>query len=134
MMNFLTAEWRKLAIINYEVNPEILEKYLPNGVELDFWDGKCLISVVGFMFLNTQLLGISVPFHRNFEEVNLRFYVKKWENQQWKRGVVFIKEIVPKKALSIIANTFLQRTLRNIANETSDFGKYRRNSCRIFLG
>ena len=56
-------------------------KYLPNGVELDFWDGKCLISVVGFMFLNTQLLGISVPFHRNFEEVNLRFYVKKWENQ-----------------------------------------------------
>jgi len=81
MMNFLTAEWRKLAIINYEVNPEILEKYLPNGVELDFWDGKCLISVVGFMFLNTQLLGISVPFHRNFEEVNLRFYVKKWENQ-----------------------------------------------------
>ena len=133
-MNFLTAEWRKLAIINYEVNPEILEKYLPNGVELDFWDGKCLISVVGFMFLNTQLLGISVPFHRNFEEVNLRFYVKKWENQQWKRGVVFIKEIVPKKALSIIANTFLQRTLRNIANETSDFGKYRRNNCRIFLG
>jgi len=50
MMNFLTAEWRKLAIINYEVNPEILEKYLPNGVELDFWDGKCLISVVGFIF------------------------------------------------------------------------------------
>ena len=74
------------------------------------------------MFLNTQLLGISVPFHRNFEEVNLRFYVKKWENQQWKRGVVFIKEIVPKKALSFIAN------------ETSDFGKYRRNNCRIFLG
>lgn len=106
MMNFLTAEWRKLAIINYEVNPEILEKYLPNGVELDFWDGKCLTSLVGFMFLNTQLLGISVPFHRNFEEVNLRFYVKKWENKQWKRGVVFIKEIVPKKALSIIANTF----------------------------
>ena len=106
MMNFPTAEWRKLAIINYEVNPEILEKYLPNGVELDFWDGKCLISVVGFMFLTTQLLGISVPFHRNFEEVNLRFYVKKWENQQWKRGVVFIKEIVPKKALSFIANTF----------------------------
>ena len=86
------------------------------------------------MFLNTQLLGISIPFHRNFEVVNLRFYVKKWENQQWKRGVVFIKEIVPKKALSIIANTFLQRTLRNIANETFDFGKYRRNNCRIFLG
>lgn len=105
-MNFLTAEWRKLVIINYEVDPKILEKYLPNGVEMDFWDEKCLVSVVGFMFLNTKLLGFSVPFHRDFEEVNLRFYVKKWENQQWKRGVVFIKEMVPKKALSFIANTF----------------------------
>ncbi len=105
-MNFLTAEWRKLVIINYEVDSQILEKYLPNGVEMDFWDEKCLVSVVGFMFLNTKLLGFSVPFHRDFEEVNLRFYVKKWENQQWKRGVVFIKEMVPKKALSFIANTF----------------------------
>ncbi len=105
-MKFLTAEWRKLAIINYEINPEILKPYLPKGIELDFYKGKCLVSLVGFMFLNTKLLGISVPFHKNFEEVNLRFYVKKLENGIWKRGVVFIKEIVPKKALSLVANTF----------------------------
>ncbi len=105
-MKFLTAEWRKLAIINYEINPEILKPYLPKGTELDFYKGKCLVSLVGFMFLNTKLLGISVPFHKNFEEVNLRFYVKKLENGIWKRGVVFIKEIVPKKALSLVANTF----------------------------
>jgi len=105
-MKFLTAEWRKLSIINYEINPEILKPYLPKGTELDFYKGKCLASLVGFMFLNTKLLRISVPFHRNFEEVNLRFYVKKIENNEWKRGVVFIKEIVPRKALSFIANTF----------------------------
>ena len=105
-MKFLTAEWRKLAVINYEIDPEILEKYLPNGTELDFFNGKYLVSLVGFMFLNTKVLKVSVPFHRNFEEVNLRFYVKKLENGIWKRGVVFIKEIVPKKALSFIANTF----------------------------
>lgn len=105
-MKFLTAEWRKLAIINYEINPEILKPYLPKGTELDFYNGKCLVSLVGFMFLETKLLGISVPFHRNFEEVNLRFYVKKFENNERKRGVVFIKEIVPRKALSFIANTF----------------------------
>ena len=58
------------------------------------------------MFLNTKVIKLSVPFHRDFEEVNLRFYVKKFENNEWKRGVVFIKEIVPKKALSFIANTF----------------------------
>ena len=104
IMNFLTAEWRKLAIINYEVDPSILEKYVPKGVELDFWENKCHVSVIGFMFLNTKLLGIPVPFHRNFEEVNLRFYVKKFENNEWKRGVVFIKEIVPKIALKLVAN------------------------------
>lgn len=104
-MNFLKAEWRKLAIINYEINPEILEKYLPKGTELDFYKGKCYVSVVGFMFLNTKLLGLPIPFHRNFEEVNLRFYVKKKEGYDWKRGVVFIKEIVPKPALSFVANS-----------------------------
>ena len=105
-MKFLTAEWRKLAIINYEIDPKVLEKYVPNGVELDYWEGKCYVSLIGFMFLNTKLLGIPVPFHRNFEEVNLRFYVKKFENNEWKRGVVFIKEIVPKIALKLVANIF----------------------------
>ncbi|MGL6125833.1 YqjF family protein [Chryseobacterium artocarpi] len=104
-MNFLKAEWRKLAIINYEINPDILQKYLPEGTELDFYKGKCYMSLVGFMFLNTKLLGLPIPFHRNFEEVNLRFYVKKNENGIWKRGVVFIKEIVPKPALSFVANS-----------------------------
>lgn len=104
-MNFLKAEWRKLAIINYEINPEILLKYLPEGTELDFYKGKCYVSLVGFMFLNTRLLGLPIPFHRDFEEVNLRFYVKKNENGEWKRGVVFIKEIVPKPALSFVANS-----------------------------
>ena len=104
-MNFLKAEWRKLAIINYEINPETLLKYLPEGTELDFYKGKCYISLVGFMFLNTKLLGLPIPFHRNFEEVNLRFYVKKKENREWKRGVVFIKEIVPKPALSFVSNS-----------------------------
>ncbi|MBL3547151.1 YqjF family protein [Chryseobacterium sp. KMC2] len=107
-MNFLKAEWRKLAIINYEVDPEVLLTYLPQGTELDFYKGKCYVSLVGFMFLNTKLLGFPIPFHRNFEEVNLRFYVKKYENGIWKRGVVFVKEIVPKPALSFVANSIYQ--------------------------
>ena len=113
-MNFLKAEWRKLAIINYEVNPEILLKYIPHGTELDFYKGKCYISLVGFMFLNTKLLELSIPFHRNFEEVNLRFYVKKKENNMWKRGVVFIKEFVPKPALSFVANSIYKENYRTV--------------------
>lgn len=104
-MSFLKAEWRKLAIANYIVDKNILTKYVPIGTELDLWDGKCFVSLVGFMFKNTKLLGIKVPYHINFEEVNLRFYVKRFENGDWKRGVVFIKEIVPKRALTFVANT-----------------------------
>lgn len=103
-MSFLKAEWRKLAIANYIVDKDLLMDYLPMGTELDLWKGKCFVSLVGFMFLNTRLLGIKIPFHTDFEEVNLRFYVKRYENGEWKRGVVFIKEIVPKWALTFVAN------------------------------
>ena len=104
-MSFLSAEWRKLAIVNYEIDSHILNKHIPYGTELDLWNGKCYVSLVGFMFLNTKLLGCKIPFHVNFEEVNLRFYVKRVEGDNTKRGVVFIKEIVPKPALSFVANT-----------------------------
>lgn len=101
---FLKAEWRKLLMANYEVNPEVLKPYLPHKTELDLWNNTCYVSLIGFMFLNTKVLGIKVPFHTNFEEVNLRFYVKYNDNGNHKRGVVFIKEIVPKPALTLVAN------------------------------
>ncbi|MBC7641208.1 MAG: DUF2071 domain-containing protein, partial [Flavobacterium sp.] len=75
-MSFLTAEWNDLVLINYIIDQKILEKYVPKGTELDLWNGKCYISLIGFMFENVNVLGIKIPFHINFEEVNLRFYVK----------------------------------------------------------
>ncbi|MEM7367243.1 MAG: DUF2071 domain-containing protein [Bacteroidota bacterium] len=104
-MSFLQAEWRKLALANYQLDPALLKDFLPAKTELDLWNGTCYVSLVGFMFLNTKMLGVKIPFHVNFEEVNLRFYVKYKEEGIWKRGVVFIKEIVPKWALSLVANT-----------------------------
>lgn len=104
-MSFLTARWENLIVANYPVDPEILLPYVPAGTELDIYDGQCYVSLVGFMFLNTKLRGIRVPFHINFEEVNLRFYVKRQEGENWKRGVVFIREIVPKRMITFVANT-----------------------------
>lgn len=104
-MSFLKAEWRKLALANYIIDPKYLTEFVPAGTELDLWNENCYVSLVGFMFKNTKLLGLKIPFHINFEEVNLRFYVRRFENGEWKRGVVFIKEIVPKRALTIVANT-----------------------------
>lgn len=104
MSTFLQAEWRKLAIANYAVDRKILRKYLPNKTEIDLWNGICYVSLVGFMFQNTRVLGIPIPYHINFEEVNLRFYVRHKSQGEWRRGVVFIKEIVSKPALTFVAN------------------------------
>ena len=102
---FLKAAWRKLAMANYAIDKNILAPFIPAKTELDLWNNTCYVSLVGFMFLNTSIKGIKIPFHINFEEVNLRFYVRYKDGVEWKRGVVFIKEIVPKPALTFVANT-----------------------------
>jgi uncharacterized protein YqjF (DUF2071 family) len=100
---FLTADWRHLAMLNYEIDPVALRARVPDGTELDSWSGRTFVSMVGFMFLNTKLLGVSIPCHRDFEEVNLRFYVRRKGQDGWRRGVVFIKEIVPRRAIAAVA-------------------------------
>ena len=102
---FFTAQWRKLIMANYLVDPAILKKYIPAKTELDQWNGNYYVSLVGFMFQNTKVLGIHFPFHKNFDEFNLRFYVRYKEEGVWKRGVTFIKEIVPKNIVTFVANT-----------------------------
>lgn len=113
-MTFLTAQWKNLIMANYSIDPKHLEKYVPKGTELDFWNGNCYVSLVGFLFKDTKVLGFKIPNHTDFEEVNLRFYVKRFENGIWKRGVVFIKEIVPKKAISFVANTFYKENYETL--------------------
>jgi uncharacterized protein YqjF (DUF2071 family) len=102
--HFLHTEWNNLIMANYVVPKELLLPFIPYKTELDFFEEKTFVSLVGFMFLNTRILGFSVPHHINFEEVNLRFYVKYNDHGKWKRGIVFIKEIVPHPAISFFAN------------------------------
>jgi uncharacterized protein YqjF (DUF2071 family) len=107
-MSFLRAEWRKLILVNYEVDPGVLLGRVPVGTELDLYEGKALVSLVGFLFKDTRVLGMRVPFHVNFPEVNLRFYVRRKEEGEWRRGVTFIREIVPRRAITWVANTLYQ--------------------------
>jgi len=122
---FLTAEWKNLIMANYVIDPALLTPYLPNKTEPDLFDGNCYVSLVGFMFANTRILGFKIPFHVNFEEVNLRFYVRYNDNGIWKRGTVFIKEIVPKPAISFIANTvyhekYVTKSMKHAVKETAN--------------
>lgn len=108
---FLTARWRHLAMINYVVDPAILAPLVPKGCELDLWQDRAFVSLVGFRFLDTRLKGIPIPFHRDFDEINLRFYIRRKDvdnetDAPWKRAVAFVKEIVPKFAIAFTARTF----------------------------
>lgn len=106
--SFLTADWRHLAMLNYQVPPELLIPKLPVGTELDQWQGKTLVSMVGFQFLNTRLKGLPIPLHRHFEEINLRFYVRRKTAGGWRRGVVFVRELVPKVAIATVARVLYE--------------------------
>jgi uncharacterized protein YqjF (DUF2071 family) len=103
---FLTANWRYLVMLNFAVDPKILQPLVPRETELDFHDGQTFLSVVGFLFLDTRVIGLPIPLHRDFEEVNLRFYVRRRSADEWRRGVVFVRELVPRQAIALIARTF----------------------------
>jgi uncharacterized protein YqjF (DUF2071 family) len=112
---FLTAEWRKLIMANYVVDPSLLSPFLPPKTELDLWSGRCYVSLVGFMFINTRLKGFRIPFHVDFEEINLRFYAR----HNGKRGVVFIKEIVSKPIVTLMANTLYKERYETLRTDHS---------------
>ena len=100
---FLTAQWSHLAMLNYELDPALLLPHVPVGTELDTYQGRTMASMVGFLYHDTRVLGIGFPFHRHFAEVNLRFYVRYLSKEGWRRGVVFIKELVPRRMVALIA-------------------------------
>jgi uncharacterized protein len=104
MAVFLKANWENIIMANYEIDPEILLPFLPKGVVLDLFNGKCYVSLVGFMFKKTKLFNIPIPYFGTFEEINLRFYVIRKEGNQSKRGVVFINETIPYPIVAWMAN------------------------------
>lgn len=103
MKKFLTAKWYDLVMANYEVDPGLLAGRVPAGTDLDFHNDRCFVSLVAFKFLDTKVLGVPVPFHTDFEEVNLRFYVIRQTAAETRRGVVFVKEIVPRLMIALVA-------------------------------
>jgi uncharacterized protein YqjF (DUF2071 family) len=100
----VTAEWRHLAMLNYAVDPAIVQPLVPAGTELDFWNGETYASVIGFQFLRTTFYRVPIPFHANFVEVNLRFYIRRRAPEGWRRGVAFVRELAPKRAVALVAN------------------------------
>ena len=112
---FLSAKWENLILVTYDVEPALLSEYIPQGLEADTINGKAFISLVAFDFLDTKVKGIKIPFHVNFPEINLRIYVTNKE----KRGVVFIREFVPKAIIPLVANLFYNENYKSISMRSS---------------
>jgi uncharacterized protein YqjF (DUF2071 family) len=100
---FLQAHWRYLAMLNYAIDPAVLATRVPPGTEVDFFGDSTYVSVVGFRFLRTRVLGVGIPLHQDFDEINLRFYVRRRTADGWRRGVAFVRELVPKPAIALVA-------------------------------
>jgi uncharacterized protein YqjF (DUF2071 family) len=112
---FLTAEWRYLVMLNYEIDPRTLVPLVPAGTVLDLRHGRALVSVVGFRFLGTRVRGMAVPFHRDFDEVNLRFYVRRHlPGGEVRRGVVFVRELVPRATIALLARLVYNEPYRAV--------------------
>jgi len=116
---FLTAAWKKLLMANYPVDADVLRPLVPARTELDTWNGDSYVSLVGFQFRDVQVRGLSIPYHRHFPEVNLRFYVRYKDDGLWKRGVVFVREIVPLPAVTFVANSLFRERYMTLP---MDFG------------
>jgi uncharacterized protein len=113
---FLTAEWRKLIMAQYEVAPATLTAWLPSGLELDLFHGRCYVSLVGFLFDRVRIKGLAIPFHTHFEEINLRFYVMRTDDDgTHKRGVVFIGEFVSRPAITLVARSLYEEPYSTIS-------------------
>jgi len=142
---FLTAQWRNLVMLNYEVDRGLLARYVPAMTELDSFEGRTYVSLVGFCFNKTRLLGrLAVPFHADFEEVNLRFYVRRKAGGEDRRGVCFIAEIVPRRAIAWVARlvfgeNYLRFPMEHRIEGDADNGMVAYNwrvgdrKCRLFL-
>jgi uncharacterized protein YqjF (DUF2071 family) len=124
---FLTARWRHLVMLNYAVDPGVLESHVPRGTAVDSWNGTTYVSLVAFSFLGTRGMGLPVPLHRDFEEINLRFYVRARGPEGMRRGVVFVREVVPRRAIALVARwlyneSYVARPTRSTIAEPSAEG------------
>ena len=112
---FLTADWNNLLFFNYDVDPRVLQPFTPPGTELDLFDGRAVCSLVAFTFSNTRILGRVIPGHRDFLETNLRFYVQRRTPQGPRRGVAFVRELVPRRAIATLARVLYGEPYRALA-------------------
>jgi uncharacterized protein YqjF (DUF2071 family) len=132
---FLTARWQHLLFFNYRCPADLLQRYVPDGTLLDSFEGEYYVSLVGFLFRDTLVRGLPIPCHRTFEEVNLRFYVRRELPGETRRAVVFLKELVPRRAIAAVARRLYQEPYEAVEmSNANDLESARRGLIAYYWG
>ncbi len=100
---FLTAEWRHLTMVNYEIDPKFLRRWFRREPSWIF--GTAKPSSVSSDFFFKRHVCAELPFHfiETLKRSTCVFIVRRRADDGWRRAVVFIKEIVPRFAIAAIA-------------------------------
>ncbi|WP_423818545.1 DUF2071 domain-containing protein [Salinimicrobium sp. TIG7-5_MAKvit] len=104
----ISSEFRKVAFINYAIPAEVVEKYLPKHTKSNLYNGLCMISLVGFQVKKLKVADIKLPFLKDFEEIDLQIYVRRFDGAKWQKGVVVIHRILEQPGSAILANTLFK--------------------------
>jgi len=121
-------------LLNYIAPEELLAPLVPAGVDLDRWRGTLYVSVVGFLFRDTRVVGIPIPAYRTFPEVNLRFYVRREVAGETRRGVVFVRELVPRRAIALVAKLLYNEPYRAVPMRYTLTGESQRGGAERAYG
>jgi uncharacterized protein YqjF (DUF2071 family) len=83
----MRMRWTDLLFAHWPVDPEPLRQRLPNGLELDLYDGQAWLGIVPFRMSDVAPRGLpAMPVLSVFPEVNVRTYVRHGE----RNGVWFL--------------------------------------------
>lgn len=121
----ISSEFRKVALLNYIVPPEVVEKYLPKYTKPDFYNGNCFISLVGFQVKKLKVSDVKVPLIKDFDEIDLQIYVKRFDGARWVKGVVIISRIFDQPGAATLTNTLFKTNYTSMpttseVNETEE--------------
>ena len=118
----MTAKFSELVAVNFAIDPKILEPRVPRGLELDFYNDETYVSLICMMLRDVRVWGIPIHIATGFEEINLRFYVRRREGDGYRRGCCFIKDYVSSGAAAWILGSLFKAEFQKLKMKHSNSG------------
>lgn len=83
----MVQRWDRLSFLHRPCDPEVVQRVLPRGLEVDTFDGAAWIGLVPFRLTVRSPALPALPWVSRFAEVNVRTYVR---GPDGRRGIWFL--------------------------------------------